>query len=163
MKDLKEQLIKKVNTLRWNLQRIKLDYESQIKKYENAIEAINEITSESEQLSLLPDEHSEEAGANKTLRTKVIEALTDYDSPITSRDIMELINSKYPSKTYTFPQFSAQFSMLYRRTNSEIKQYSVKNVPISKSAFYYLEAWEEDGKLRKDYKEKISIRYGIKY
>lgn len=163
MKELKEQLIEKISRLKFNFQRIKLDYESQIKKYENAIEAINEFASEPDQLSLIPDEQSEELDNNKTLRTKIIEILTAYNAPLTSRDIMELINLKYPSKTYAFSQFSAQFSILYRRPNSEIKQYSVKNVPISKSAFYYLESWEDDGELKTDYKNKISIRYGIKY
>jgi len=167
VKEIRDQLFNKVERLKWNFQKTKDEYEEQIKKYENALQALNELVADNDQTTLFIDDKKVSKTKDKTLRSKVIEIFKLYDTPLTSRDLMDLINNRYPAKQYEFNQFSAQFSTLYRRANSKIKKYEVENAPPNKSAFYYLEEWEAQDikgirKLQEDYIEKIYDRYGVK-
>ncbi len=157
MYDYKKEIIEKINQAKLEFQRARVKYEQDLIKYQNALEAISEI----ETKRLIEDEENLQQ-ENKTLRRKVIMTLKEINCPLTSRDIMDFINNKYPGKQYSFEQFSSQFSVLYRRENSGINKIVFENQSPDKTTFYFLDAWEENNFIKEEYFNKIIERYELK-
>ena len=89
----------------------------------------------------------------KTLNEEVIGVLKYENRPLTSRQIMDALNLKYPDKPYTFQGFSGSFAQAW--TKGGIKKYTRENVPMSLKVVYGLTRWFEGDELKGEYKERI--------
>ncbi|MBL1123410.1 MAG: hypothetical protein D8M26_11005 [Ignavibacteriae bacterium] len=89
-----------------------------------------------------------------TLRGQVESILDNAKIPMTSREIMENLNSRFNRK-YTLSKFSGNFSSMYRKKYSGIKKIEVVELPPEFRTIYILESWvNEDGKLKDSYLDK---------
>jgi len=146
-------------------------FKEEISKLKNALEVIDTLVSEDEQLSL--DSKTFSMGSklqvvNKgmkrtSVRQKLEKILKDENTPLTSRMLMEKFNENYPEIAYNkFTSFSGSFSPQYRRPKSKIKKYEIKNAPVEYTAFYCLKEWFVADELKEEYKNKIFEKYGVK-
>ena len=95
-----------------------------------------------------------------TVKQMVLEVLNQVMTPLTSRDIMNLVNEKF-NKQYTLDTFSGAFSVMYRREDSGISQYNLQNATVEVKAVYGLSRWFlDENTLKDEYKEKLKERYG---
>jgi hypothetical protein len=141
----------------------------ELKKWELLLDAFNANGAKNDrQLSILMPEapiikRREQASVKQTINKRVKSILTNIDVPITSREIMDAINTNYPEKQYTLSSFSGAFSSMYRKPTSGIKQYNIKNATPEFKAIYGLIEWfePESDKLKEEYKKKVIERYGM--
>lgn len=102
-----------------------------------------------------------ETPPNATLLMKITATLKEADEPLTSRELMDIFNKKYPEKTYKLSAFSGRLSQLHDKINkkSEITIFEVPNTPLSMRYFYILKSWyKENGELKQEYLQKLEKR-----
>jgi hypothetical protein len=94
-----------------------------------------------------------------TLRERCEKILYDMDVPLTTRELMNEVKSRY-KKQYGFSAFSGSFSQSYRRKGSLIAKYDLPNASMEFKAVYCLKNWYDvTGKLSQEYRDKIKERY----
>ena len=94
-----------------------------------------------------------------TLRERCEKILYDKDVPMTTRELMNEIKSRY-KKQYEFNSFSGSFSQSYRRKGSLIIKYDLPDASMEFKAVYCLKNWYDDtGELSQEYRDKIKEMY----
>jgi hypothetical protein len=117
----------------------------------------NSVSIKQESLSFEPSITVETIVANrerKTVRSRVEGLLADSQCPMISREIMDAINKLY-NKSYTFNNFSGNFSQTYRKPNSKIKQYEIADAPIELKFVYGLKSWADGEELKHEYLQRF--------
>lgn len=100
------------------------------------------------------------ASPRLTINQMVKNVLNETETPLTSRDIMNMLNDKY-DKGYTLDNFSGAFSSMYRKPKSGISQYNFQNPTLEVKAVYGLDNWFlEENVLKEEYKERLVEKYG---
>lgn len=95
-----------------------------------------------------------------TVNQMVKNVLNEAETPLTSRDIMNMLNNKY-NKDYTLDNFSGAFSSMYRKPKSGILQYNLQNPTLEVKAVYGLDNWFlEENVLKEEYKKRLVEKYG---
>ena len=96
-----------------------------------------------------------------TLEDRIKVVLKTINRPLTSRDLMETVNQKYPERPISsFKSFSAQLTPIHQKTDSGIKLYTIRS-PDSKIKhfFYGLDEWFDGEDLKLEYQIKITKNY----
>lgn len=86
----------------------------------------------------------------KTVRARVEGLLADAQRPMTSREIMDVLNRVY-NKVYTFENFSGNFSQTYRKAGSKIQKYEIADAPIELKTVYGLKSWFNGEEMKREY------------
>lgn len=141
------------HTIRQKIEELK----EQIRNYETTLETLDEIYGEEQEqiFELTPEDKPKR---KLTLKMKTEAVLKETQEPLTSRQLMNVINQRYPEKKYKFGQFSGQFSVIYRRKNSNIRNYEIPDAPPKFKVFYGLKSWFSGNDLKQEYKDKITKR-----
>ncbi len=89
-----------------------------------------------------------------TVRARVEGLLADTQTPMGSREVMEALNKIY-NKSYTFNNFSGNFSQTYRKPNSRIKRYEIADAPAEYKFVYGLKSWADGDELKQEYLQRF--------
>lgn len=96
-----------------------------------------------------------------TLSEKIVGILKDADIPLTTRDIMNEMNNRYPNgRHYDMAGFSGAFSPAYQKPDSGIEKYDVENPTFEVKALYFLKIWMDNPWKFEEYKKKAKEKYG---
>lgn len=120
------------------------EYEAKVERYINALKALGENVSVDLPFSeptLKINVFNPVAVSDKlfTMKQKIVQALKDADKPLTSREIMNSINNKYPDRIYNFNTFSGNFSQNWKKAG--VKKYERPDKPIEFRVVYGLSNW----------------------
>ncbi|WP_316797314.1 hypothetical protein [Pedobacter agri] len=99
-----------------------------------------------------PSIFGETAHHNKTFKETVIEMLADEKTPFTGRQIFNHFNT-VTGRDLEYNSFSAQLSNVV--SSQAIKKHTFADNSMESKFYYGLSHWFEDGKLKKEYIDKI--------
>jgi len=89
-----------------------------------------------------------------TMQEKIKAVLREANKPLTSREIMNLMNKMFTDKQYDFEKnFSGNFSQYYRKAG--VKRHEEPTNPIESRVFYCLEEWFGDDGLKQEFREML--------
>ena len=147
-----------IQSLKDKIRQLHSEYLSKVRPYEKAIQALGErsdfhLFDRDQVQSVNINNLTSAVKSTVTMKQKIRAVLSDARKPLTSREIMDAINEKFPDNIYTFSKFSGNFSQTYPKAG--IKRYIRPEEPIKKRVVYGLEEWFDGDELRPNYKELL--------
>lgn len=147
------------SSLREQINQAYKEYEAKVERYVNALKALGEDVSVDQPFSKPTKKikvfgHVALFDKSTTMKQKIIQVLSDAGKPLTSREIMNSINNKFPDRIYEFNAFSGNFSQTWQKAG--IKKYERPDEPIEFRVVYGLDDWFTDkGNLKPEYMELL--------
>ena len=148
-----------INSLKEQIKQAHKEYIVKIERYVNALKALGEDVSIGSPLSkptLKINVSDSVVVSDKTftMKQKIIQVLNDAVKPLTSREIMNSINNKFPDRIYNFNTFSGNFSQTWKKVG--VKKYERPDEPIEFRVVYGLDKWFTHlGDLKQEYKDLL--------
>jgi hypothetical protein len=115
------------------------EYVRKVERYVNALKALGENVSIGSPLTTPTGTVKGGLSVGFTMKQKIIQVLKDAGKPLTSREIMDSINNKFPDRTYDFNAFSGNFSQTWRKAG--LQKYERPDKPIEFRVVYGLSNW----------------------
>ena len=88
-----------------------------------------------------------------TFKSKIQTIFKESDRFLSSNEVKDRVNIRFPDKIYSQAKFSGQFSIIYKKLG--IKRFEQKDAPISMRYFYGLKSWfDKNGEPLTEYMKK---------
>lgn len=145
-----------INSLKEQISQAYNEYVAKVERYVNALKALGENVSINSPFSKpVQKVRTIKFGSPATtMKQKIVKALTDAGKPLTSREIMDSINIKFPHRIYDFNAFSGNFSQTWQKAG--VQKYGQPDKPIELRVVYGLDKWfTHSGDLKQEYKDLL--------
>lgn len=151
---MNEQQIK--DSLKEQINKAYKEYVTKVERYVNALKALGEEVPINSPFSKpVKIVRTIKFGSpSTTMKQKIIRVLQEAGKPLTSRQIMDAINEKFPSRIYDFDSFSGNFSQTWAKAG--LKKLVRPDQPIESRVHYGLSNWfAGTNLLKQEYKDLI--------
>jgi len=137
-KQIRDSLLNKVALIKSQQKAL----EEQLKKVQTALEVYSPKSTDSKN------------GAEMihTFKSKIQTIFNESERFLTSNEVKDRVNIRFPNKIYSQAKFSGQFSITYQKLG--IKRFEEKDNPITTRFYYGLKDWfDKNGDPKPEYKK----------
>lgn len=148
---------KMVNDLRNEIEPL----QDKLRKAELALDALEPESSSKTIVVPITNIKTGKPSKTLTLAERAGKILNKVKTPLTSRELLDLINSTWDDRQWGFKNFSGRWSHVYRDKNKPFKVREYPENPNEIKFFYGLKIWFIGDDFKEEYRNRLIVKHRL--